>query len=398
MRRMLQLEASRGFSSWSEFAQERRRLVDAARMLRNPELSRSWRSWAGTVAEQRQLRRAVARFVSPALSHAFCAWRRRAAAESKRRSREEAKHRLEREAQERMARVEAEKDALLAQLTAVQEQNAHAQQVRQQQALLRILNLEIVRYFSTWMVLALEKQRLRRAAARVRTPGLHTTVARWKQLAALRRARRERDQRREEQAELERIIALKDAEAADKIRLTEALIANRRVADQASATLARERQESRERMSEARANFERELSVRDRDLSDQRNTLAAERRKLQEHLDRAGRAHSEELQRVRRENSQLVSRLEQRVEQSEQESAFRDQAAAKEKRVLEERVASLGEAVEQAKADAGMHASEAAALEQAHRLRDDRSHQLSLQVAQLTARVEALTGGSDDYW
>ena len=86
------------------------------------------------------------------------------------------------------------------------------------------------------------------------------------------------------------------------------------------------------------------------------------------------------------------------MEQSEQESAFRDQAAAKEKRVLEERVASLGEAVEQAKADAGMHASEAAALEQAHRLRDDRSHQLSLQVAQLTARVEALTGGSDDYW
>ena len=205
MRRMLNLELSRGFTAWQAMANERRRLMNAARKLRNPELTRGWRSWLELVEFRRRLRNAAARMRSPAVSHAFGVWRRLAiarAAAAGNRSRSDARvlelqqryDQLERSLEQEIE----EKAKLMAQSAELErsqrelheqfaEREANSLRQRQEQAMRRMLNLELSRGFTAWQAMANERRRLMNAARKLRNPELTRGWRSWLELVEFRR-------------------------------------------------------------------------------------------------------------------------------------------------------------------------------------------------------------------
>ena len=74
--RLLRLELARGFHSWIEWLDERRRLSAAANRPRSPEKSRGMRSWSAAADEHRQLRSVLTQWHKPAMRRLVHRWRR----------------------------------------------------------------------------------------------------------------------------------------------------------------------------------------------------------------------------------------------------------------------------------------------------------------------------------
>ena len=292
LRRMLHLQLSKGWRTWSASWEQLCRVRGAAMALRNPGLVHSLRRWRDAAAEWRALRQAAGRLRVPALCAAWRCWRaeaaeyRRMRVFEERRVASEEREALRRglgEQQSSLAAREAAharevkrleqqlqaKDAMLSELNVA---NDVAVRMRQERVMKRLLHLEIARGFGTWVELADECRRLLHATRRLRSPGLVRAWHGWAEMM-------EDVRRLRNAASRLRSPALS---ACWRAWRTWAAEEARRLRDKASASYAglRERCEALEAslMSEVErsAELEEALAARDAELAAMRNGHVAE--------------------------------------------------------------------------------------------------------------------------